>query len=174
MLGLRFGSVQSPQAAAAGFRYLRFQFDAPWAAQTSFFANDLSGNPANRFGFVTAAGLLPVNLQTSATSPLVVTESSKYGDSDSNAGWRLLASGFSAWAATPNSDPKPWVTVDFGEVIDADVTGVRTIASGGDALPNSFSVYKSMTGEFSGEEILVGSKSGFTWNEILQVQDFTF
>lgn len=173
MFGIRFGSVQSAPAASAGFRYLRLQFNSPCVESTSFFANDMSGNPANRFGFVTAAGLLPVNLQTSATSPLVVTESSKYGDYDSNAGWRLLASGCNAWTPWPNSEPKPWVTVDFGEIIDAHVTGVRVI-SPGTALPNSFSVYKSMTGGFSGEEILIGSKSGFTWNECLQVQDFTF
>lgn len=173
MFGIRFGSVQSLKAASAGFRYLRFQFDAPLASATSFFANNLSGDPANRFGFVTPGGLLPVNLQTSATNPLVVTESSAYGGYDSNAGWRLFAASVNAWTDTPNSAPKPWVTVDFGEVIDAAVTGVRTISSG-DALPNSFSVYKSLTGEFAGEEILVGSKSGFVWKGSFEVQDFTF
>ena len=172
MLGLRFGSAQSLQAPVpSGFRYLRFQFDAPWASRTSFFANDLSGDATHRFGFVTQDGLLPNNLQTSATNPLLITESSKYGDSDANAGWRLFSSGFNAWSATPNTDPKPWVTVDFGEIINDIVTGVRVISS---ELPNSFSVYSSTTGEFSGEEILIGSKSGFVWNAFLTVQDFSF
>lgn len=173
MIGIRFGSVQSKAAAVAGFRYLRFQFDAPWASSTSFFANDLSGDATHRFGFVTQDGLLPNNLQTSATNPLLITESSKNGGSDANAGWRLFASGFNAWSATPNTDPKPWVTVDFGEILNDTVTGVRVISSE-NALPNSFSVYSSTTGEFSGEEILIGSKSGFVWNAFLTVQDFSF
>ena len=171
MIGIRFGSVQSKAAAVAGFRYLRFQFDAPLESSMSFFANDYSGDPTHRFGFITQDGLLPNNLQTSATNPLLITESSKYGGYDENAGWRLFASG--AWTATPNTDPKPWVTVDFGETINAIVTGVRVISSE-NALPNSFSVYSSTTGEFSGEEILIGSKSGFVWNAFLTVQDFSF
>ena len=168
MFGIRFGSVQSAPEASAGFRYLRFQFDS--AATSSFFSND-SVVPDNRFGFMTDSGLLPSTTQTSATNPLLVTESSKYGGSDNNAGWRLFSSQFTAWTPEP-ADPAPWVTVDFGSILTNEVTGVRTISNPG--LPNAFSVYSSLTGEFSGEETLIGSKSGFTWNEVLTVQEVTF
>lgn len=165
MLGLRFGSAQSAPAASAGFRFLRFQFIGGWQSSPIFGYRAATGA---RFQFLTANGALPEVRQTSATTPAVVTASSE--ESATYAGWKALSdldSNF--WSPT---DANPWVQIDFGSIVNENITGVRFVSY--DVSATAFKVFTSKTGSFSGEETLVGEKTGIVWNGGFGAQDFIF
>ena len=167
MLGLRFGSAQSAPTAGSGFRYLRLQF-----VNATTDINVMGAYAGNRFEFVTSDGVLPTSRQTSATTPLVVTASSEYA-TPLYAGWNALSDSCSSWNTQSSPlDVNPWLQIDFGETINAEITGVQFISLA--INTHEFKVFTSPTGEFLGEETLVGEKSGIVWTGGLAVQQFIF
>ena len=168
---MRFGILQQittpPAPEPAGFRYLRLQF---FNATSDI--NVTGYNAGNRFEFLTSDGVLPTSRQTSATTPLVVTASSEYA-TPLYAGWKALSDSGNSWNTQSSPlDVNPWLQIDFGETINAEITGVQFVSIAINA--RAFKVFTSPTGEFSGEETLVGETSGIVWTGGFAVQQFIF
>ena len=168
-IGIRYGSVQS-NPGGSGFRFVRLQFlNATTDIEVRGSNNSPTGNE-HRFGFLTPSGFIPVNRQTSATTPLVVTQSSAFAASYD--GWKAFVD-YSSWNTKSSPlDVNPWLQVDFGETLNTEITGIRFVSVAINS--NAFRVFTSPTGAFSGEETLVGEKTGVVWTGGFAIQEFTF